>query len=96
MWFPIVSLSPSSGTLILLSVNSEGFGIIHRTVILPPALVLPLLTQRKSRPWRQESGKLASQAHLHLYGPRFCSSLNKRIQPEDSCSFLGEERRNNV
>lgn len=44
VWFPIVSLSPTSGTLIPFSINGESFGTIHCTIIESPALVLPLLT----------------------------------------------------
>lgn len=44
VWFPLVSLSPTSGALIPFSINSECFGIIPCTIILSPALVLPLLT----------------------------------------------------
>lgn len=70
MWFPIVSLSSSSGTLILLSVNSEGFGIIPCTTILSPALVLSLLTHVMWwEEWTLEAGVREVclwQAHLNF------------------------------
>lgn len=99
VWFPIVSLSPTSGTSILFCINSESFGIIPCTIILSPALVLPLLThviwweERRTLEAGVGSPPLANSSSP--YGPHFCSLLNKGIQ-EEKKFFLGEGRRSNV